>query len=302
MDRLKGLMGRNKSERQAAPEEPKVETVLINGTFARNNEADSERKAQVINREALSEGAHGPYTLVDPDEQVVEFTGNVTQLIEFIRQAQKNPVKELAKAPPVKEPISGAELARTGVEMVVPYRKIGSFQTSYNRPKDPEGEPVRVEIVGAQLSNGQLELYYLLPRTETVHIPPSKEIRAAHRNLPHQARQEVDAVLDQKVDRTPFEFFLNNQAGEGKYRDMLDRGSIVSGYHVDRLTPSRRPGDYIVLEERRPDMAQRISPDNNVGGIRIEASDGAVQGRLKELIVPAKTARNLRIPAPTPSK
>lgn len=290
-DAVRRVLRRNQGSNQAAATEPNdKEFLLPEGEFTRNTIAEERLRGIVVNPDAVKAGKP-EVRLVDSDEAVINFIGEPDKFVDFVKKAQANPLRDYPHNPFVNGKWLNTQLRRTGIEVQIDFESSSSGKKNYIRPENPDGLPIRMELVGAEIRDGNVEVYYLYPWTGSISVPTPGEISRTHRvqsgfgigTFPEEnVRGKVDYL--KYVSKNPFLPLSEREL----LISALDDGSFFSGFHHDESHGFQRsPGNYLLIERRRPSPGLRIDPHY------VSSSSLASGGKNLELIVPQAAAKNL---------
>jgi hypothetical protein len=292
LDRLTEALGiRLRTRAVVPPVRPPTEvvtqsTALSPDLFERNYGAGATAKGQELNPGALNRGEH-LLRLVELDEEVVAFQGSGDQAVGFISAAQKRPVEQVNNRRMTS--VDGTLLARTGVEIVLPFTE-GEGEYLH---KPATAKPLmRAEVVGlTKTPEGKFNLYLMLPAVWSIQTPSWAEVR---NSLPAPKKAEfvqatanyLDKVRDNGYEN-PLTAALVNPAVHALDKTLVEHAVQRGAF----IKTSGDNGQGFLIAERRPHPTQDITRSTPVAFWGLEETE--LKEKLSQMVVSERVASAL---------
>lgn len=273
------------------------------GAFTINVAEDGRAKAEVINPEALK--VYWPKRfierrLVRKDEAVVSFTGQPEQLINFIRQAQQQPLVALETGnQPQNLPGYNISLQRTGIYLIVPDPHAEKSDNVERLQPQNAGNSTRllVEVVGIQETENSYAVAVLYPHVSAIQVLDLGDIGRVTRTIKGKAEdspnyrylKRLEAHHKEGILSTLDVMWLSPFTGD-KVAPAIREGAIIEDIRYEDPS-SGKWQEILQIQSRRPSPTQSLSESIDHKYVRIETvPKEQLSNFFDKVVVPAKIA------------
>lgn len=278
------------------------ERLLSPDIFTINAVEDSRAKAEVINPEAVK--VYWPKRfitrhLVRKDEAVVSFTGQPEQLINFIHQAQQQPLVtlETGENQPQNLPEHNLSLQRTGIYLIVPdpYAEKRDNVERLQPQNDGDSARLLVEVVGIKETGDSYTVAVLYPHVSAIRVLDLGDIGHITRTVKGKAEdspnyhslKRLEASHREGVLSTLDVMRLSPFTGD-KVAPAIREGAIIEDIRYEDPS-SGKWQEILQTQSRRPSSTQSLRESIDHKYVRIETvPKEQLPNFFDKVVVPAK--------------